>query len=302
MEYRKKILVTGATGAQGGSVAIHLLAQGVFDVRCLTRNPSSNKARSLEKVGAEVVKGDFDDIKSLRAAMEGCYGVFGVTNFWEHFEKEYQQGKNLVDAVADANVKHFVFSTLPYVNKITGGTLEVPHFDMKGQLEEYTRSLCLNATFVHVAFYYENFLSFFPPKKQVDGTYAFGFPQGNTPLAALAVQDTGGVITAIFDRPEAFKDRVIGIVGGDLPPGKYAEIMSRSLRKTVVYNHIPREVFGGFDFQGADDLANMFEFNRLYIPNRQKDLEESRSLYPRMQTFEQWLMEYGRKFREVLRM
>ncbi|MFQ5927526.1 MAG: NmrA/HSCARG family protein, partial [Terriglobia bacterium] len=283
MTERKTILVTGATGAQGGGVARHLLAGGKFAVRCLTRDPNSEKASAFKNAGAELVKGNFEDVESLHAAIKGCYGAFGVTNYWEHFEKEYAQGKNLVEAVAAANVEHFVFSTLPYVKKLTNGKLAVPHFDIKGQLEEYARGRGLAATFVHVAFYFENFLSFFPPRKQDGGTFSFGFPQGDTPLAGVAVEDVGGVVAAIFDRRADFRGKTVGIVGDDLPPQTYAEIMTRVLGKKVVYNYIPREVFSSFAFPGAEDLANMFEFNRLHIPNRQADLTQSRALYLRMQ-------------------
>lgn len=285
----KHILVLGSTGAQGGSVARHLISTGRFSVRCLTRDTGSENARALAEIGAEVVNGDLDDVDSLFNAAQGCWGVFGVTNVWEHFGKEYQQGINLVDAVERAGVENVVMSTLPYVNKITKGELNVPHFDMKGKIEEYTRSRGLSATFVHVAFYYQNFLSFFPPQKQEDGRFAFGFPQGETKLAAVNVEDVGGVVTAIFSDPATFTGRVVGIVGDDLPPTRYAEIMTRVFGKKVVYNYIPRDVFASFDFPGADDLANMFEYNRRYIPDRQEDMEESLKLYPSMQTFESWL-------------
>ncbi len=290
------ILVTGATGAQGGSVTRHLIAGRKFAVRCLTRNSNSEKAKALNDAGADVVNGDLEDIESLKAAMDGCYGVFGVTNFWEHFGKEYQQGKNLIDAVAASNVEHFIFSTLPNAKKISNGEFNVPHFDIKAQLEEYTRGLGLRATFVHVAFYFENFLSYFLPQKQEDGTFAFGFPQGDTPLAGLAIEDLGGVVTAIFDRPAEFRDKIVGVVGDDLPPKIYAEIMTRVLGKTVVYNHIPRDVYASFGFPGAEELANMFEFNRVHIPNRKADLVESRSLYSKIQTFESWLRANKNKF------
>lgn len=285
----KHILVLGGTGAQGGGVARHLISTGEYSVKCLTRDPGSEKAQALAEAGAEVVKGDLDDTGSIFNAAKGCWGVFGVTNFWEHLDKEFQQGKNLVDAVESAGVEHFVLSTLPYINKITKGEFDVPHFDMKGKIEEYARSKRLGATFVHVAFYYENFLSFFPPQKQEDGSFAFGFPQGDTKLAGVSVEDVGGVVSAIFADPSSYADRTVGIVGDDLTPARYAEIMTRILRKKVVYNHIPREVFASFEFPGADDLAGMFDYNRLHIPDRQEDLEESRRLYPGMQTFESWL-------------
>jgi len=295
------ILVTGATGAQGGGVARHLLARGVYAVRCLTRNTGSEKAAALAALGAEVVQGDLDDSESLRRALDGCYGVFGVTNFWEHFTAEERHGRNLIDAVAATpGIEHFVFSSLPHAKKISGGTLDVPHFDIKAELEAYAREQPVKTTFVHVAFYYENFLSFFPPQKQEDGSYAFGFPQGDTPLAGVAIEDAGGVIAAIFEQPEAFLGKTVGIVGDDLSPSEYAATLTRILGKKIVYNYIPQEVFASFGFPGADDLANMFTFNRIYIPNRRADVEESRRLYPGMQDFETWLQRNQGAFQSVL--
>jgi uncharacterized protein YbjT (DUF2867 family) len=278
-------------------VARHLLQRGGFRVRALTRRPDSPKAAALRQAGAEVLKGELDEPRSLAAALEGCQGVFGVTNYWEHFDKEYQHGRNLIDAVKASGVEHFVFSSLPHALKLTGGALPVPHFDIKAELEEYARRTQPGSIFVHVAFYYENFLTFFPPQDQGDGTFAIGFPQGDTPLAGVAVDDIGGVVAAVFDRPDRFRDRAVGVVGDDLPPRTYAEIMTRVLGKKVVYHYIPRDVFASFGFPGADDLANMFEFNRLHIANRQADLAESRFLYPGMQRFETWLPAHKHQFR-----
>jgi uncharacterized protein YbjT (DUF2867 family) len=297
----KTILVTGATGAQGGSVVRHLLKGGKFKVRCLTRKPDSERARALAEAGAEIVRGDLGYPESLEAAMKGCYGAFGVTNFWEHFEKEAFHGKNLIDAVKKAAIEHFVFSTLPYAHKLSDWKLVVPHFDQKARLEDYARSLKLPATYAHVAFYYENFLSFFPPKLQEDGSFLFGFPQGETPLAAVRVEDAGGVIATIFDRPGEFCAQTVGIVGDDLPCGDYAGIMSRVLGKKITYRYIPREVFAKLGFPGAEDLANMFEYNRLFIPNRQADLEQSLALYPEMQRFEPWVQANREKFALILK-
>jgi uncharacterized protein YbjT (DUF2867 family) len=301
MADRKTILVTGATGAQGGGVVQHLLKGGKFKVLCLTRKPESEKARALVQAGAETVRGDLGNPESLRAAMKGCYGVFGVTNFWEYFAKEAFHGKNLVDAVKQAGIEHFVLSTLPSAQKPSAGKLDVPHFDLKARMEEYARSLRLPATYAQVAFYYENFLSFFPPKLQEDGSYMFGFPQGDTPLAAVSVEDVGGVVSTIFDRPDEFRDQTVGIVGDELPSSKYAEIMSHVLGKRIVYRHIPREIFAKLGFPGAEDLANMFEYNRLLTPNRQADIEQSLALYPEMQRFEPWMQANKYKFATILK-
>jgi uncharacterized protein YbjT (DUF2867 family) len=301
MADEKMILVTGATGAQGGGVVRHLLKGGKFKVRCLTRKPESERASALVQAGAETVRGDLGNPESLQAAMNGCYGVFGVTNFWEHFEKEAFHGKNLIDAVKEAGIEHFVFSTLPSAQKHSEGKLEVPHFDLKARMEEYARSLNLPATYAHVAFYYENFLTFFPPKLQEDGSFMFGFPQGDTPLAAVSVEDVGGVVARIFERPEEFRNQTVGIVGDDQPCSTYAEIMSRVLGKKIIYRYIPREVFSKLGFPGAEDLANMFEYNRLFIPNRPADLEQSLALYPEMQRFEPWVEANRQNFAAILK-
>jgi uncharacterized protein YbjT (DUF2867 family) len=294
------VLVTGATGAQGGGVARHLLAGGRFAVRCLTRNPTSDRAAALKRAGAEVVAGDLDDPASLRAALDGCHAAFGVTNFWEHFDDEERQGRNLIDALAAANLRHVVLSTLPSPKEITRGRLVVPHFDIKARLEAYARGLKLPATFVHVAFYYDNFLSFFPPRRQDDGVHAFGFPQGDTPLAAVAAEDIGGVVAALFGRPDDFVGRTVGVVGDDRPPAAYAGIMARVLGERIEYRYVPREAFAALGFPGAEDLANMFEFNRLHVPSRRGDLEESRRLYPEIQTFEAWVRANADRLRAAL--
>jgi uncharacterized protein YbjT (DUF2867 family) len=286
---RRTILVTGATGAQGGSVVRHLLERDSYAVRAFTRNPDSERARALAKQGVEVVAGDLEDADSLRAALDGCYGAFGVTNFWEHFDREAQQGRNLVDAVADAGIRHFVFSTLPNVKALTGGEIEVPHFDIKGEMEGYARERGVPATFAQMAFYYENFYVFLKPQRQEDGSYVIGFPQGDTLLAGVAAEDAGGVIAVMFDRPDEFMGGTQYIVGDDLPAAEYAAIMSRVLDRRVAYQHIPRDVFAGFGFPGAEDVANMFEFYRTRVPNRRADLERSRELYPAIQDFETWL-------------
>jgi len=300
MNNRKTILVVGATGAQGGSVARNLLSRGRFNVRALTRKTDSPAAQALKELGAELVQGDLDDPASLRAALEGVYGVFGVTNFWEHFDKEEVHGRNLVEAVAAANVGHFVFSTLPPIAKETNGALESPHFDIKAEHEEYARSLGIPSTFIHVPFYFENFLYFFPPRPAGDGGYQFGFPQGDTPLAAMSVEDVGRVVAPIFEQPEAFIGKVVKLAGDEIPPSEYAAVLSRTTGADVRYAHVPREVFAALGFPGAEDLADMFEYYRVHIPSRAQDVETCRALAPELQSFETWAGRNGEKLKATL--
>ena len=289
MENRKVILVTGATGAQGGSVAKILLSQNKFDVRILTRDDTSPKAIALQLAGAELAIGDFEDTDSLRRAMKGVYGVFGVTDFEEHFEKEIVHGKNLIDAVKYSGVQHFVYSASPNYHKISRGEHSVPQCDIKATLQDYTKSLGIPCSFVHVAYYYENFISLFPLQRDKHNNLHFGFPQGNAKLAMASVSDVGGVVAKIFDHPVEYNNRTVGVVGEDRSCAEYAHIMSKVLEKSVYYHHIPRDIFIGFDFPQAEIWADVFEVQRLYISNHQIDLIESYGLYPAMQTFETWL-------------
>lgn len=298
---QKLILVTGATGAQGGSVAKALLAQNKFAVRILTRNANSQNAIALKELGAEVITGDMNDIESLKTAMQDCYGVYGVTNFWEHFENEYQQGKNMVDAVKATGISHFIFHTLPDYNKLSNGKYPTPHCDMKAALHEYTKLLNIPATFLQVAFYYENFLNFFTLQKAADGTYYFGFPQGNTRLAMVSVEDIGGMAATIFDYPAEYIGRTVGAVGADDTCEKYAAVLSKALGKKIKYNYIPHDVYAAFDFPAAGEIANMFEVQRLYIPNRQVDMIESYGLNPDMLTFESWVKKNKVKIEDAIK-
>ncbi len=296
----RKILVIGATGAQGGSVARHLLDRGRFAVRAFTRKPDSPAAQALRARGAEVVQGDLDDRGSIRAALDGVQGVFGVTNFWEHFAKEADQGRNLVDAVAGSDVDHFVFSTLPPIAKETGGALNSPHFDIKAELEDRARSLGLPMTAVHVPFYYDNFLYFFPPRPTGDGTFQFGFPQGDTPLAAMAAEDVGLVVAPIFEQPERWIGQVVKPAGDEIPAAQYAAAMSRAVGAEVRYAHVPRETFAALGFPGAADLADMFEYYRLHIPSRQADIARLRAAAPELQSFETWMERHADPLRATL--
>ena len=296
----QRILVVGATGAQGGSVARQLLRAGSYTVRCLTRRPRSTAAEEIASLGGELVEGDLNDPLSLRAALRGCDGAFGVTNYWEHYEREFDQGRNFVDALMACGIQHAVISTLPHAKQLTGGRLSVPHLDTKGRIEEYARGVNLPATYVHVAFYYENFLAHFPPRQQRDGTYVFGFPQGNTSLAAVAAEDIGGVVAAIFAESFWYRDKVIGIVGDDMRCDDYADVMHRVLRRQFAYHYVAHDEFAALGFPGARDLADMFEFNRQYVPNRRIDLAKSRELYPEIRTFERWLRTHTPAFERAM--
>jgi uncharacterized protein YbjT (DUF2867 family) len=131
MSTKPVILVTGATGAEGASIVKHLLKQDKFAVRALTRNPFSVSARYLAAIGASIVEGNLNDVNSLKKAMDGCYGVYGFSDFRTDAELEYDHGMNLLKAVSKSNIQHFVLSTLPNVSRISKGRLPFPILILK---------------------------------------------------------------------------------------------------------------------------------------------------------------------------
>lgn len=286
----------GATGAQGGSVARALLRRG-RPVRALTRHAGSPAARALAGLGATVVEGDLSDLSTLTTLLDGCSSVFGVTNYWEHFGSEVVHGKNLVDAAARAKVRHLVLSTLPSPEALSRGELVVPHMESKAAIESYAKRCGeLRSTFVHVAFYYENFLSWFIPRVDADGCLTFGFPQGDTPLAAVSVDDLGEVVARLLEPSER---RQLGVVGDDLPCAAYADVLTRVLGREVRYRHVEAVDYARLPFPGAADLAAMFDLNRRFIPSRAEDLAATRALSPDVLSFEAWATAHADQLRAV---
>src|SRR6185436_17801965 len=133
----RTILITGVTGHQGGAVAKALQNSG-FRLRGLTRKPESEKAVALARQGVDLVKGDLDDEATLRRALAGAWGVFGVQNSWEAgVEGEEAQGKRLATLARETGVEHYVYTSVGSAHKRTG----VPHFDNKWRIEETVRGL-----------------------------------------------------------------------------------------------------------------------------------------------------------------
>jgi hypothetical protein len=132
--------------------------------------------------------------------------------------------------------------------------------------------------------------------------YQFGFPQGNTPLAALAVEDTGKIVAPLFEEPGKYIGRTLKLVGDEMTADEYAAIMSRHTGVDIRYAHVPRETFAALGFPGAEDLADMFEFYRLYMPRRTKEIAECRAIAPDLQTFETWMSRNAEKLRATLQL
>lgn len=306
MSNKKIIAVVGATGAQGGGVARAILndPNSDFTVRALTRDPESEKASSLRKLGAEVVKADMDQPESLRKAFDGAYGAFLVTNFWEHFspEKEKEQARNLAEAAQKTGLKHVIWSTLEDTRNwiplsddrmpTLSEHYKVPHFDAKGEANAYFTELGVPTTFLNTSFYWDNLIHFgMGPQKTEDGSYAFTLPMADKKLPGIAVEDIGKCAYGIFKSGDEYVNKTVGISGEFLTGDEMATALSNALGVEVQYNSVTPEQYRGFGFPGADDLGNMFQFKRDFEQDycAARDLNQSRSLNPSLQSFEQWL-------------
>src|SRR5260370_9671388 len=151
-------------------------------------------------------------------------------------------------------------------------------------MEAVVRRRGVRLRFVHVASSFDLVKIFSPPQRQADGNIGFGFPLADARLAALAVDDTGGVVTAIFENRAEFLGETVEIVGDQMTAQEFAQIMSRVLRRSLTYSHIPRATYAALGFTRARDLADMFEFLRVHLPSRRMEIAQCRRLYPSMQT------------------
>lgn len=306
MADNKIIAVLGATGNQGGGLVRAILADkgGAFAVRAITRDPTSDKARALAALGAEVVQADLDDAGSILRAFQGAYGAYCVTFFWAHMqpERELAHARTMAEAAKQAKIAHVVWSTLEDTRKLVplgdnrmptlGGKYKVPHFDAKGEADNIFAEIGVPTTYLITSFYWDNLIMFgMGPKPVPDGTLVITFPMGTARLAGIAAEDIGKCAHGIFRRGKELFGKRIGIAGGHLTCAQMAEALTRALGKPVRYHEITPAAYRDFGFPGAEDLGNMFQVYRDFEKEvcGARDLNVSRSINPELQTFEQWL-------------
>jgi len=288
MTERRVIVVFGATGAQGGSVLRALHDDKQFVVKAATRNPDSDKAKALTQLGVETVKVDMNDAGECVSALNGAYGVFLVTNFFDTMSKELEvkQAKNVLDAAKSNNVQHVVFSGLNSTKALIGK--EAAHMESKVEIEQYIATLGLGCTVVRLAFYYENLLTVMKPQLTEQGNYVLAIPMADKPLDMVCVAEVGECVHQIFAKPEEFKGHNIGLSSNRATIDQYADILSKVLEpKKFASANMTTEVYGKLGFPCADDFAVMFE---CYQSGKcQFDVELTRRLNPNISTFEQWV-------------
>lgn len=306
MSNKKTIVVFGATGAQGGGLVNAVLndSGSDFAVRGVTRNPGSDKAKALSGRGAEVVEADIDNPQTIRDALKGAWGAYFVTFFWDHFspEKELKQAGDMARAASEAGLKHVIWSTLEDTRKWVSldddsmptlqGKYKVPHFDAKGEADQFFTDHNVPTTFMLASFYWDNMIHFgLGPKRGDDGKLAIAFPMGNKKMAGISSDDIGACAYGIFRKGEQMIGKRIGVAGDQLTCNEMASKLGKALGEEVKYNELTPDQFRAFGFPGADDLGNMFQFYRDYDEdcNSTRDVSRSKKLNPDLKSFDDWL-------------
>ena len=249
---RDVILVSGATGHQGGAVARRLIARG-FKVRAMTRKPNEEKARALASLGAEVVAADLNDAASLERALAGAWGAFAVQNTAEAgVEGEEEQGKRFAEVAKKTGVSHLVYTSVASANRNTG----IPHFDNKFRIEQKVRSLGFPAwTIIRPVFFMDNFLT--PWFKPAIAGGKFVMPlKPDTVLQLIAAEDIGWFGAHAFEMHEQMNGVDVDIAGDAHTMPQTAEILSRAAGRKIEFVRAPIEEIR----KVSEEFAIMFEW------------------------------------------
>ena len=292
----RPILVFGATGQQGGSVATALLRAG-RPVRAFVRDPSSAKATALREAGAELVRGDLSDEGSIREALKGTYGVFSVQPssgqgalYGVSDDDEVRYGTNVAALAAESGVEHFVYSSS---NAVGGGPTGMGHFDSKARIEEYVRALPIATTIVRPASFME--MLTMPGFGLDEGRFVYFMNPGQQ-VQVLAVDDIGRIVAAIFADPERFEGVTMEIASDGITGDDLSEAFGDAAGRPIQYLRFPDSVLADNPFLGG--LSRLVDDGRLA---GKADLGELGRIAPPLTTFRAWLAGPGAKpFKEAI--
>jgi hypothetical protein len=208
----------------------------------------------------------------------------------------------MAEAAKYTDLQHVIWSTLEDTRRWVPlsddrmptlmGKYKVPHFDAKGESDQIFTDLGVPTTSLLTSFFWDNFIHFgMGPKPGPDGRLAITFPMGDRKLPGIAAGDIGRCAYGIFQRGPELVGRTVGIAGEHLSGGQMASALGRALGREVLYHAVSPEAYRGFGFPGADDLGNMFQFNRDFETEfcGARSVEFSRGLHPGLYTFERWL-------------
>ena len=277
---RLLVLVTGATGQQGGAVTRALLEKG-HDVRAMVRDVQSEKAVALVQMGVELVTGDMEDTASIASAAEGADSMFAVTSpFVAGTDHETVLGKNLVDGAVAAGIGHFVYSSVASADKETG----IPHFESKWEVEKHLVASGLNWTVTAPVFFFENISSPWLAADLADGRYRQAMPTDRD-LQMIGLAAIGAFNAAVIDGREGFYGQRIDIASDELTGPQTATALSEALGRTVTFDEQPiEEVQAGF----GEDMALMYEW--FTEVGYDVDLDDLRARFPSVgwESFADW--------------
>lgn len=290
----KVIAVFGATGQQGGGVLKALQAQGEFRTRAVTRDPAKAAGLADEVVQADLTKPD-----SLNAALDGAYGVFLVTNFWDGADvDEFAQGRAAAEAARRAGVGHFIWSTLPNVERIANGRFVVPHFTTKARVNELVTAAGFEFhTFVEAPFYFQNLTGQLAPQPGPDGTPTWALPMDpeNEAIHMGDIAELGHVVAGAFAHPERVgSGQTLAHAAARYSWNDIVETLSE-LGRTVAFQRVPGEVFDDF-FPGARELREMMQYFEEYTylgPDAEQKLGLAREVTTQPpSSFEHWARQH----------
>ncbi|KAK7049320.1 hypothetical protein VNI00_005921 [Paramarasmius palmivorus] len=290
----KLIAVVGATGQQGSSVVDFLLKEPTkFKVRGLTRNPNSEASKALAAKGVEVVKAELDNLDEVTAAFSGAWGVFGVTQFYEHgYEKEQLHGKHIVEAAKAANVKHIVFTTV----EGREGECGAISWTSKAQIEDRIIESGIPYTFVYIPMYYENFwTSFFAPSYDEEKGFTWNIAfLPDVPIFAFSVADLGAWVVPAFSEPEQWSGKKVKIVVEYLSIRDLATQFSEATgEKAGLGLELTREQFEASryaDHPAAEFMYLSWEYVIRAGPDSGvRSLEQTLSIYPEAKKYRDWV-------------
>lgn len=247
----KHVLVTGATGQQGGALATLLIQRG-YRVRALTRKVDSPRARALSEQGAELFPADAEEPASLERAAAGVDAVFAMATPYEGgVEAETRQGINVVTAAAAAGVGQVIYSSVAGADQNTG----IPHFESKFRVEQHLRTLGVRFTIIAPVFFMENLIAPWNIGALASGVYPMALPPGRK-LQQIAVADVAGFAAEVIAKPEEFTTQRIEIASDELTGAEAAAVLGRASGREMKYLEIPLEQVRA----GNEDLAVMFEW------------------------------------------
>ncbi|WP_218962650.1 NmrA/HSCARG family protein [Sphingobacterium sp. 1.A.5] len=301
------ITIIGVLGKQGLSVARTLLESGRYRVRGITRRINSPEAINLAEQGLELVdlpldlgyKEDF--VKAFR----GSEGVFMMTpNIAPPATHEMELGKQLADAVVEAEVRHIVFSSLENVDKITGGKKFAPHFTDKAKVEEYIRTLPITNSFIYMSFFYTNLLEFYPPVMKGDTlVFPIYLPKDFRAPFVDPLTATGPAVLEVFSNPNMYAGKSLPVIGDIISPQEMVDTFIEVTGKKAVYSSAfsQKELINHFpEFRSNETLVceilGMAEYAVEYgYFKKERDLNWSRQINPNALTWKEFLRTTGWK-------